>query len=163
VRTRDQEGAALDPERGQDRLERSGFSVGRRQAIDNRQRAVRGVAGERGAESEALHLPGKPTRERMWFGPESHATTDLVGGADGALARAAEALLLANLHRGAANFATALGACGTRAAVRHLGHISLVKNGPVGLDAEDVIGGIDLAQFLAGGIDEGKLHFDTFF
>jgi len=102
--------------------------------------AAGGMAAESGANGEAPHLPGKGLAVAVRLGAEGDAATDTGSGAIRALAGGAHPLLPADLGGRATNFAAALGAVRAGVGVGALGHIGLVHDGAVRLDAEHLVG-----------------------
>ena len=87
-----------------------------------------------------------------------HRAADAGGRGGTAEAGGAAALLAPRLRVGLADFGAVEGVGGAGALIGAEGEHRLVDDGEIRLDAEDAVVGLDLADVLAGCVDDWELH-----
>ena len=131
--------------------------------VDDADRVVAELGGQRRAERQAAHL----LRQLLVVGARVRAEDDaaalVVGGGAGALPRAAGALLAVRLLAAATDLAAGLGVVGAEVAARQLGDHRLVEDGLVDGRGEQRLAEVDAPDGRARAVVEvGLRHRHTF-
>src|SRR5205814_9787259 len=125
-----------------DRLEPEG--------VDDPDRLVAELRGQRATKGRALHLARQALLIGARMGPEDRAAATVVGGARSALTRAAGAFLAIGLLAAATDLATGLRIARARSPAGQLGRHDLVEQGDADGGREQLIVELDVAHGRAG-------------